>query len=62
MATLTAYGRTHEGRTAETIVRRLFGRKAFVVWAGDRNNPRPVMAARRDKHGTHVLGEFVHRE
>lgn len=43
------------GRTAQSIVRREYGRRARVRWYADRNAPAAGMIVRRDRYGTHVL-------
>jgi hypothetical protein len=50
------------GRTAQSIVRREYGRAARVRWYADRNNPAAGMIVRRDKYGTHVLATLYAAE
>lgn len=58
MVELVSQGRRYRGHTAESIVRRLFGRTARVEWSADPNNPQQAMAVREDRRGIHVLGAF----
>ena len=57
--TLVRNGRQYHGRTPQSIIRRIFGRDAEVIYSPDPNSPRPVMAVYRDQYGTRVLGEFT---
>ena len=50
----TTHG-TFRGATPDTIVRRVYGRKAAFVPRTDRNSPHAGMVTRTDEHGTHVL-------
>lgn len=52
-------GRTYGGHTASTIGRRLFGRTAYAIPSADPNNRGQGMIARDDRHGTHVLADYV---
>jgi hypothetical protein len=57
----TSHG-TFTGRTAQSIVRREYGRTARIVWSADRNNPAAGMIVRRDRYGTHVLATLYAAE
>lgn len=50
----TTHG-TFRGATPDTIVRRVYGRKATFVPRTDRNSPHAGMVTKKDEHGTHVL-------
>jgi len=50
------------GRTAQSIVRREYGRRARVKWSADRNDPAAGMVVRTDRYGTHVLATLYAAE
>jgi hypothetical protein len=52
-------GNTYAGRSADTIARRLFGRSAEARPHGDPNNRGQGYITRTDRHGTHVLADYV---
>lgn len=54
-AQITTTHGTYTGRTAQSIVRREYGRDARIRWSADRNNPSAGMVVRTDQYGTHVL-------
>jgi len=65
MITIRCKMGVHSGRTVETIVRREYGRTAFVRWSADRNSPelgqivKPV-DARRARRDTFLTRRFGH--
>lgn len=61
-AQITTTHGTYAGRTAQSIVRREYGRKARVRWYADRNAPAAGMIVRRDRYGTHVLATLYAAE
>jgi hypothetical protein len=54
-ARITTTHGTFTGRTAQSIVRREYGRTARIRWYADRNDPAAGMIVRHDRHGTRVL-------
>lgn len=51
---------SYTGRTPESVVRRVWGRKAYLQYATDPNAPRgQAMVLRDDKLGTHVLANVM---
>lgn len=65
MTTIRTKMHVYSGRTVETIVRREYGRTAFVRWSADRNSPelgqivKPVDARRR-RPDTFITRRFGH--
>lgn len=55
MASIRTTAGEFTGRSAETIVRREFGRTAEIRWSADRNRPNAGLIIKRYKHGTRVL-------
>ena len=45
--------------SADSIARRLFGRSAYAIPSPDPNNRGQGMIVRDDRHGTHVLADYV---
>jgi hypothetical protein len=52
-------GNVYRGRNADTIGRRLFGRSAYAIPSPDPANRGQGMIVRDDRHGTHVLADYV---
>lgn len=61
-ARIQAGGEWHGGNTIESIVRREYGRKAYIRWSADRNSPDAGMIVRDNPHGTLVLDRLVYAE
>ena len=55
MSTLTTNHGTFTGRTLESIIRREYGRDAYLVLPADRNAPHAGRVARTDLYGVQVL-------
>lgn len=51
--------RNFTGKTPDTIARRLFGRAAYAQPSPDPNNRGQGQILRDDRHGTHVLADYV---
>lgn len=62
IARIQAGGEWHGGNTIESIVRREYGRKAYIRWSADRNSPEAGMIVRDNPHGTLVLDRLVYAE
>ena len=64
-ASITHNGTRYEGKTAQSIARRVWGRTAEVRISPDPNNRWPgtmqAVICRTDRHGTHVLAQVVVR-
>ena len=55
MSTLTTNHGTFTGRTPESIIRREYGRDAYLVLPAYRGAPHAGRVARADLYGVHVL-------
>lgn len=66
MATIIERGEFYTGATAESIARRIWGRKAEVLRSPDPNckwgKEIEALIVRQDKYGTHVLARVVVRD
>jgi hypothetical protein len=52
-------GNTYRGRDPGSIGRRLFGRSAYAIPSADPANRGQGMIVRDDRHGTHVLADYL---
>ncbi|HWP62822.1 MAG TPA: hypothetical protein VNO86_05070 [Candidatus Binatia bacterium] len=51
-------GEVHRGRSVDAIVRRVWGRRAYVRWSPAPENPYDLVV-QTDRYGTHVLAEVI---